>query len=205
MTTTHSLQLQENAKQRLVPRYVKQRLVPRNVTNLDKFNSSEQVRHVEKEIVDRGKSAFAAAPEELQAEIEYYARKYPDIKFYKCQDSLISKPTGISTENPEVSEIPRNAYTLVESGIYRILLKEKHGRKKFKREQAGVWTPSRETMTMDGCIATLFILYGGVAAGASLICGIESCGFKGQISMYLTKCWRKVVMKLIGFCRSCKH
>lgn len=178
--------------------YPRQRLFPRDVFNLGNFNYSKQVGYVEKELVDCGQTAFAATPNELEAEVEYLSRAYPGIKFFKSKETLMTTPSGIGIDNPGVSKIPRHANSLVESGIHSRLMKEKHKRRNFKREQSGIYKPRREEMTMDGCISTLFILCGGLAGVSTVVFGAECCNrVKGRIFSYISE-------KLRCFCRKQK-
>lgn len=169
----------------------KQRHVPRSTANLSRLGYTEQLREIEEEVVECGKTVFAATPNELEAEIAYYARKYPWLKFYRSKDMLMSNPNGISIEHPGTSKIPRHASSLVESGIYSRLRKEEYHRKNFKRQPSGVYKPPRDEMTMNGCILTLFILCGGLAGFSILALGAEWCNsVKEGIGICISKNWR---------------
>lgn len=135
----------------------------------------EHMKAIEKEIVNCQKSVLTGEPGELDAEVEFYERKYPWIKFYRSKDNFLPNPFGISiTNNPELSKISRDAYSLIETGIWARLTKEKHERINFSGERAGIYQPTKDnTMTMEGCISTFFILCGGVAIVAILVFGAE--------------------------------
>lgn len=151
---------------------------------------SDGIKAVEKEVVDCGKTASVAAGGEFEAEVDFLTRKYPWTKFYRSKDNIITKPMGITVECPGISKISHNAVSLVESGIYSRLRKEKHERNNFKRPRAGVYKPPKESMTMDECIVTLFILCAGVAAFASIVYFVECC----------THYWGKLLLNLSRLC-----
>lgn len=163
----------------------RQKPFPKNISTL---SYHEMVKVVEREVVDCGKTAFVAPQGEFQAEVEFLVRSYPSLKFYKGKDIVVAKPLGMRIFNPGVSRIHWNAKSLVETGIYTRLTKERYERKNFRRQRAGVYKHQMETMTMDGCILTLFILCAGLAAGAIIVYCMECCiGFK----------------RWIGICRGC--
>lgn len=120
---------------------------------------------IEKEVVACQKSVLAGKPGELEAEVEYLMRKYPRIKFYQSKDNFKPEPYGIriwvNSGQPKVS---CDVHSLIESGIYGRLTKEKFERLNFRRERVGVYKPPENKTTMDGCISTLFILCVSVAA-----------------------------------------
>lgn len=183
----------------------KQRHLPRNMMEQKKLNYSQQIQGIEKEVVDCGKTAFAATPEELEAEVAYYARQYPWIKFYKSRDTVNAKPMGVGINSPGGSKIPRNAVSLIESGIHSSLRKEKYERRNFRRKRVGVIKPRKEKMTMNGCISTLFILCGIILAFAIVVLNSECCYyFKERILLYLLKIVRHSYRKCKNYKRSVK-
>lgn len=157
--------------------YPKQRLYPRSITSLSRTNVSEQRKEVEKEVVECGKTVFVAATGEFVGEVDFLSRTYPWIKFYISKDIFMPEPYGIIIKNPGMSKIPQRVNSLVESGIYSRLVKERNERQNFRRQRAGVYKPPKETMAMDGRISTLFMLCVGLAALAILVWGVECCSF----------------------------
>lgn len=158
--------------------YPKQRIYFRNAMNSRRLSYSQQRKEVEKEVVDCGRTVFVASAGEFLGEFDFLSRNYPWIKFYKSKDIFMPNPYGIAINNAGVSKIPRNAQILVESGIHARLTREINERKNFQRKRVGVYKPSRDKMTMEDCISTLFILCGGIAA---VVFGEETypCVIKG--------------------------
>lgn len=158
-------------KHELAINLLKQHHLPRNAT---KLGNVEQVRAIEREVVDCQKSVIVAEPGPLGGEMEYYGRQYPWLKWYRSKDTLLSGATGIRIEDPGSSRVPRNAAGLVEGGIYGSLMKEKHARRNLRRRRIGAFKPpKRKRMAMDGSFSTVFILCGSLAAGGILIFCLE--------------------------------
>lgn len=182
----------------------KQRHCPRNLTIHSKLGYFEQMKASEKEVVTCQKSVFAGQSGELDAEIEFYERKYPWIKFYRSKDTLLPSPYGISImTNPELSKISRDAYSLIETGIYARLTKEKYERVNFRRKRAGEYKPLKDNkFRMDGCISTLFILWGGVSIVSILAFGAE-CRKKIVICVAIMGRYLKKRFESKVFCQKC--
>lgn len=148
---------------------------PRMSKPYDKHSASEIQGLVERELVECGKSVAISTSPVIKAENEYMAKKYFWIKMYTGKDDLDPFPTGLSFVRAGNSRIPLNFRYLHESGIYGRLTKEIYFRRNYARKPAGeIKPPKTESMTMDGCIFTLFILWAGIS-GLGLLCFLKEC------------------------------
>ncbi|OXA40773.1 hypothetical protein Fcan01_24533 [Folsomia candida] len=148
-------------KHRHIPKKTKEKLWT--------LSYNEAVTRVEEEVVECGRTALIASPSRLEEELEFLSLKYYWIKFYKSKDILINPfPVGVMFEREGRSRVPHDYKALVESGIYGRLMKEKDRR----RERVVKYAPQNmNKMTMDGCILTLFILWGTIA-GLGFFCWV---------------------------------
>lgn len=101
-------------------------------------------------MVTCGKTAFVAPTGKLKAEVDYLSEEYPWIKIYQSKDNLESALYGIAIKNPGISNVPRNAKSLFESGNAR--LRKEYDRKTSRWEHAGgILQPSLNMQRMDVC------------------------------------------------------
>lgn len=150
----------------------RQRHFPQNTVNLSNLSYAEWVGRVEEEVVRCGKTVQVLQTKLVQSEMSYLGRNYPTARFTQSHSILQPSPEGIILRNSGSSRIPRDYKSFMETGIYGRLVTELYARKHFGRKAAGEWKPVGDKMTMDGCIATLFMICGGIAGLAGgVFCG----------------------------------
>ncbi|OXA54921.1 hypothetical protein Fcan01_11864 [Folsomia candida] len=155
----------------------------------------DSVTRVEEEIVACGRAVFIASTVQLEEMREYLSLKYYWIKFYKSKDILISPfPVGVMFKGEGKSMVPHNYKALIETGIYGRLMKEKDRRRTHKRKQAIKYESHNvNKITMDGCILTLFILWGSLAVLGSC-CWVYECILRaGFVVAQLCEFWRNFI------------
>lgn len=112
-------------------------------------------------------------------------------------------PFGITFNYAGNSKVPSHYAALFETGIYGRLMDEIRSRLNFRRVRAGKFTPPSNKMTLDGCIATLFILWGAVASLGLFSFGVEcrieyKFGFGVSFKVFIST-------KIMSFCRYFKR
>lgn len=171
----------------------KQHHFPKNLTNLQNLSYLEWMSRVEEEVVECGKTVLVLPKSSVQAEAEYLSRTYPATRWFESRDILKPEPEGIAIRRSGISKIPGYYKSLVENGIYSRLNAEYHARNNFRRKPTKKYKPLGNTMTMDGCISTLFIICSLIAGlGLVVFCGEY---LPGKIVMAVVACWRHNIWK----------
>ncbi|OXA46896.1 hypothetical protein Fcan01_18162 [Folsomia candida] len=149
---------------------------PRHIHHLRSLQHShpnqtflEVQSHLEKELIQCGKTVFIADSDNIDAELDFLRKYYPAKRFYKGKEIFDHIDFHWEVIQYGASKVPSYLRALLESGIYRRLRIEEINQKYLGRKPLERGLQSSLPVQLDGAISTLFILCSGIAVFAMLV------------------------------------